>query len=1041
QIIYSAHALQLDIHLAREEFNQAGAELAALQQLSPSMQPTIRYHIRVLLAQGRSDEAFEVIMDSGMEPHRIGVTEVTEVLQAIGESKPSRTEAREAVAAAVARLPEKTREKLLPPFSSMAGVGLFGLGEGVGQEWLILIAIAILLGLLFTLGRRAPPLTLHFKSYLKCKVIVCSAIIALMLVVGLLRRIASLIFAFTSTVARQSPKAIDEVSSIPPFGGIDGLAGTEFATTALSFAPLMLGLTSSAPKEVIREHSYELSPPTRLDDPEFLLKAQWYKEQIAQGAIKRIVIADWPKQSKELNKLLSVLADAFETLGIGKQLESHKHISGMELLREVSTWGVEHLVFTIGAQTHTREQLRTTIRDAIEVGAADFFVVSGSAPLRRIYSTVVDVLSSVFVTILTGGMLRREVDYLRETYLSMNSLEILDLLGEMARVDQDDAARATAERLKQMTVWVALNPYKKGDVEHLRNKLRRWPQELKRPRVLTQATILDEAYETAWIEAQDIEDLAGKIHVGLTPVKAKGALKFIYLLVNVKTPRWWLPDNPDLTDQELHDEITSSSNKLLKEARFLFEQTPRIWKLILRLVRFRNLVLRLLTGRPKKIIERLHKICALKTDPIAEEAQEALDTFNMRPQQEWNRDRKDEAEWLPGFVGFHHMPAVAWVDLAGQKWLREKEQALRDEISSRINVPIEAGEDVVTSPISRRALCRTLLGVKVLLDNETLDAALLGQRLARIYFIKTVKTNTFQPAVQLREIVGAHQYDMIIDLRQFGYKAPLKKIEKGFMRVMDKQLDSADGLLVRDEFTRLSLNPDLWRYNEAFWLYFIWFQMALGVAFDTSIGASPARSPEFVKDRAAALLEKLKEEYTGNNNEHRYYVEIGTAGAEFVRSFIGALIELAADDSGISFEYISNHLIYVMADVSPTVIDDAKKEMGAVEQGGKLIADFRGIRIEFIQLEKGEHVEQLETKYGGKIIWVHSTNTYDNLKVDKFARLNGQYYSVESRVWVPNATMRALALEFDLVEHELRDNLTHDYAQEGNGLGFIHHYQ
>ena len=130
--------------------------------------------------------------------------------------------------------------------------------------------------------------------------------------------------------------------------------------------------------------------------------------------------------------------------------EHHTVVSGMEVLKEVRTWNVENIFYTVGAQTFNGEEIRGVVKEALRNGANGLFVVSGSAAKRKFFTILSMVLRAPAVTAITLGISRLVAAQIRRTYLSMNSDEILDLIRIM---------KINGEIPADVPVWAAFNPY------------------------------------------------------------------------------------------------------------------------------------------------------------------------------------------------------------------------------------------------------------------------------------------------------------------------------------------------------------------------------------------------------------------------------------------------------------------------------------------------------------------------------------------------------------------------------------------------------
>ena len=144
---------------------------------------------------------------------------------------------------------------------------------------------------------------------------------------------------------------------------------------------------------------------------------------------------------------------------------------------------------------------------------------------------------------------------------------------------------------------------------------------------------------------------------------------------------------------------------------------------------------------------------------------------------EHNRAIHERSRTIAADAGIHYMPGADWNELSGAaEFFRSDIKRLAEELSVRLGgIAVEYGQNSYQAQDNAEILYRALSAVSYLIDRNTISGQLLGAKLKRLYFIHTLMTNTFQPAVAVRRIMKDHEgqrtftgrSDVVIDLRQF----------------------------------------------------------------------------------------------------------------------------------------------------------------------------------------------------------------------------------------------------------------------------------
>jgi D-lactate dehydrogenase len=679
--------------------------------------------------------------------------------------------------------------------------------------------------------------------------------------------------------------------------------------------------------------SYELAPPQSLISPEFISKARFFKDQIAKGVIRTIVIPNWPSDSKRWSTFTRFIESQMKRFGYESIFEHHQIVDDMELLQEVRKWNAPNLFYTVGAQTYTRAEIRSKIIEALYFGATGLFVVSGSGSKRKFFTILVGILRLPEVVIVTLGLSLLAIRLIRQKYLSMDSLSILALIEEMKKMSHVP---------DHFEVWAAFNPYI-DTIEDAEDKIWRGATKL-----LTQPMILDEYFSSVWEKAQGSEILRGRLAVGYAPMSSAGMLKFFYFLIGIPV------------------------------------SGPAA-----------------MAGQAQKLLEQFKS-----SKTFAKQRNQAVLARSVE---------------LSGKAGIHHMMGKDWV------MMPEAEESLRKEvrrIAARSVVRVEYGLNSYQVFENLLTLHRALTMIEFLIRQQQIDRTKLQQKVKRFYLLHTLTTNTFQPAVSARRIMGRKnqadvflgQYDLVIDLRQLkdlSQDQLAQTIMAEYQSVISDQASRPQyrGAIIVEDATPIAQSRILWPFNFAFWRNLMGYQQYKGEDFDASIQGSPASDPKFVRDLPAqTFFVQLKEAVKKDPTAKYYFVEIGTAGAKFVKLFIDALIDIASNDNEFTPADVKKHLVYVMADFSEKVIERAQQSMGQ---------DFHGEHVEYLHLKTADPAQEIRSAYQRGILRIHSTNVYDNLLADRYVRLGNEYYRVDAALYVDGIALHRIAKRFAVNFNEL----------------------
>ncbi|MFQ5655129.1 MAG: hypothetical protein ACE5GW_10420, partial [Planctomycetota bacterium] len=683
----------------------------------------------------------------------------------------------------------------------------------------------------------------------------------------------------------------------------------------------------------------ELTPPHDLKSLAFRYKAHFFATQIARGKISTVVIPDWPRPLRLPGPLLTLLAAIARGLGFDAPPPQRSMASGLEVLRAAREWRPKQLIYTVAAQTYSRERLIEILKEAVRGGATGLLVVSGGAPGRRLAQGLIRLLRWMILPIPLLPALERRL-------MPMGAKRLLELIAEM---------KERGELPAELSTWAVANPFR-DDLQRVEEKV-----ELGAELILTQPPLLEQGFERWWRAAQSRDRLQGRIIVGFPMLTSPGALRFWYLLVGI-------PMRGEA--RRLHRSFSDACADRKGCARFI---------------------------------------------------------------RSWHQRLMTTLRALPGFRAFHFMPMTHWLRLADRAFYIDAAARLQADIEHRLDTRIACPPELSERAGVARTRHRLLFCLRRLLERGVLDEEALRERLLRIRLLVTIPANTFQPVLLARRIEGRERFDCALDLRQLkgatlARISEILEVELG--RLTEVRPAPAPGVTVED-FTPISRSRVLWPFNFCFWRELASFQQALGFEFDSSISGSPDTNPAFVEHLALKFLRRAGRALDARSEGRFYYLEIGTAGAVFVRLFIEKLVELAPS-SGIEVDRIRSRLTYVLADYSPQVIEKAKREMGGV---------YRGVAVEYLTLTAGDPAEQLAERYGGRILRIHSTNVYDNLYVDRLVRLSGHTHRVGVRLYLPEESLAAIAGRHALGAAEIERGLVECLRERRDVLCFLDRFR
>lgn len=180
----------------------------------------------------------------------------------------------------------------------------------------------------------------------------------------------------------------------------------------------------------------------------------------------------------------------------------------------------------------------------------------------------------------------------------------------------------------------------------------------------------------------------------------------------------------------------------------------------------------------------------------------------------------------------------------------------------------------------------------------------------------------------------------------------------------------------------------IWRFNRLFWHHLPVWEEASGRSYDQALpgGKSDANHPSAVADSVADFWALLKDmEGQRQLPPEIFVLEIGVGTGTRARLWLDRFQALDAERGTGYYP----RLRFLLGDYSMPVLDKAITT----------VRDHKDV-VSFIALDALNPYKTLSfLRY--KILYVHLTNVYDNLPTEELVRLDGRFYLVEVRCYLP----------------------------------------
>jgi hypothetical protein len=198
----------------------------------------------------------------------------------------------------------------------------------------------------------------------------------------------------------------------------------------------------------------------------------------------------------------------------------------------------------------------------------------------------------------------------------------------------------------------------------------------------------------------------------------------------------------------------------------------------------------------------------------------------------------------------------------------------------------------------------------------------------------------------------------------------------------------------------------MWDFNRLFWQHLAEWEAASGKGFEKALpsGSSDANHPDAVADSARkfwTLLTQLaqKQQLPGDI----VGLEIGVGTGARASAWLDRFKEYdAAAQTGFY-----DRLQFILGDYSPTSLERA---LTAVAHHAPHV---KGVALNALNPLKAL------SQYRFKVLYVHSTNTYDNLPFDDLVRRDGRLYLMEVRAYLTESRVEPLCEDFGFAREDL----------------------
>jgi len=198
----------------------------------------------------------------------------------------------------------------------------------------------------------------------------------------------------------------------------------------------------------------------------------------------------------------------------------------------------------------------------------------------------------------------------------------------------------------------------------------------------------------------------------------------------------------------------------------------------------------------------------------------------------------------------------------------------------------------------------------------------------------------------------------------------------------------------------------IWAFNRLFWRHLSDWEAASGQGFEAALpaGSSDANHPDAVAASAREFLTRVQAlDARGRCPADLIGLEIGVGTGARAAAWLDAFKTFDAEAGGTFYP----RMHFILGDYSPT----------SLERALAAVAHHAG-HVSAVPLDALNPMASLGA-HRFKVMYVHSTNTYDNLPFDDLVRRDGKLYLVETRAYLNGAAVDGLVTDFGLSHEEL----------------------
>ncbi len=230
---------------------------------------------------------------------------------------------------------------------------------------------------------------------------------------------------------------------------------------------------------------------------------------------------------------------------------------------------------------------------------------------------------------------------------------------------------------------------------------------------------------------------------------------------------------------------------------------------------------------------------------------------------------------------------------------------------------------------------------------------------------------------------------MKIDLRQFQSVARFQANLRDVLEKLVRGESESCGAILLEEYGP-GIQSVCWEFNTEFWKRLREFEQATGKSYDASIGGSTDRNLTYARTAARALFDKVHDRHLGD--QRLCVLEIGVASTHRARAFLSEYRRIC-ELTGTDFH---RNITYVLADLSETLLAGAAAELSREHAS-----------VEAVKIDAGDPSAAL-APYRDRVIHAHLCNVYDNLPSDHLLWMEGSWYRIEARLYLPTQALEGI---------------------------------